>query len=272
MPSPPDCADLAGIRWNPDQYAKFSDHRLRPAIELLARVPLEAPRVIYDLGSGPGNVTRLIAKRWPAASICGVDNSPEMLRQAAATPSNIRWTEADVAAWTPPEAPDLLYANASLHWIDDHERQFPRLIRSLAPGGCLAVQMPLNWNTPSHRLMCETLANGGPNGAPLGTEELRRSLSRDWVGTASSYYDLLAACTRTLDIWETEYLQVLEGLDPVLEWVKGTGLRPVLNSLNEAERKLFLDEYSRRLREAYPTRANGRTLFPFRRLFLVACV
>jgi trans-aconitate 2-methyltransferase len=156
--------------------------------------------------------------------------------------------------------------------VEDHQALFPRLVGYLRGGGCLAVQMPLSWEAPSHRLMRETLANGGPNGQPLGTEELRRAMARKPVEDAEVYYNLLAARTPSLDIWATEYLQILEGDNPVLEWVKGTGLRPILNGLNDSERATFLAEYARRLRLAYPPKPDGRTLYPFRRLFLVALV
>jgi trans-aconitate 2-methyltransferase len=261
---------IAGTRWDPNQYLKFSDHRLRPALELLDRVPIQSPQVIYDLGCGSGQVTRLIAARWPSATVYGLDNSKEMLAQAAANPGNVQWIEADIRTWSPDTPPDLLYSNATMQWVEGHSDLFPRLIRFLQPGGCLAVQMPLSWAAPSHRLMRETLANGGADGKALGSEELRQAVARDWVQAAAVYYDLLAACSSSLDIWETEYLQLLEGDDPVLEWVKGTGLRPILNSLDDQARAIFLEEYARRLRVAYPVRASGHTLYPFRRLFMVA--
>ena len=134
------------------------------------------------------------------------------------------------------------------------------------------MQMPLSWAAPSHVLMRDTLANGGPGATALGTDELRRAVARKWVEDADVYYGLLAGYTRSLDIWETEYMQILEGEDPVLEWVKATGLRPILTGLDDRQRGLFLAEYARRLRAAYPVMADGRTLYPFRRLFLVAIV
>ena len=252
---------IAGTRWDPHQYLKFSDHRLRPAIELLDRVPLASPAVIYDLGCGSGQVTRIIAEQWPSATVYGLDNSKEMLAQAAAEPSKIHWIEADIRTWSPDEPPDLLYSNATLHWVEEHQKLFLRLVGFLKAGGCLAVQMPLSWEAPSHRLMRETLANGGPNGKALGTETLRHAVARKWVEDAAVYYDLLVGCTRSLDIWTTEYLQILEGDNPVLEWVKGTGLRPILNGLDDKEREVFLAEYARRLRATYPVRADGRTLY-----------
>jgi trans-aconitate 2-methyltransferase len=272
MTAPLHQGQVAGTRWDPAQYLKFGGQRLRPALELLDRIPVSSPRVIYDLGCGTGEVTRLIAERWPGATVYGLDNSAEMLAKAASEPSSVQWIEADIQDWQPGTAPDLIYSNATLQWVDGHPELFPRLLATLNPGGCLAVQMPQSWPMPSHRLMRETLETGGPDGAPLGSPELRQAVSRNWVAAAEVYYDLLVPRASDLDIWETEYLQVLTGDDPVLEWVKGTGLRPFLNGLGDDERAIFLEEYARRLREAYPVRADGRTLYPFRRLFIVATI
>lgn len=264
--------EVAGTSWDPNQYLKFADHRLRPALELLDRVPLQSSQIIYDLGCGTGQVTRLMAERWPAATVYGLDNSQEMLTKAATEPGRVQWIEADISTWSPDEPPDLLYSNATLQWVEGHQDLFPRLVSFLKPGGCLAVQMPLSWGAPSHQLMRETLANGGAHGNALGTAELRQAVARKWVEDAEVYYDLLEDQCRSLDIWETEYLQILAGDDPVLEWVKGTGLRPILNGLGGEERERFLAEYRQRLRTVYPTRANGHTLYPFRRLFMVVTV
>lgn len=261
---------VAGSRWDPAKYGIFADHRLRPALELLERVPLSDPRLIYDLGCGTGEITGIMANRWPGARVIGVDNSPQMLAKAATVSDEIAWVEADVANWQPDGAPDLIYSNATLQWLDDHDTLIPKLFGLLAPGGCLAVQMPMSWDLPSHRLMRETLAHGGPGGAPIGPAALREALDHVWVADAAHYFDLLSPNARSLDIWETEYLQVLEGDNPVLDWVSGTGLRPVLNGLDDADRAVFLSSYAAALREAYPQRANGQTLYPFRRLFMVA--
>jgi trans-aconitate 2-methyltransferase len=260
----------AGSSWDPTRYASFSDHRLRPALELLERVPLTAPQVIYDLGCGSGEITRLISNSWPNATVVGVDNSPEMLAKARSLSGAVRWIEADIAGWQPDEAPDLIYSNAALQWLDGHDALLPRLVDLLAPGGCLAVQMPQSWPSPSHRLMREALVNGGPGGTPIGPPALRQALDHVWVADASHYFDLLAPRSQSIDIWETEYLQILEGENPVLEWVSGTGLRPVLNGLTDEDRATFLTSYSARLLDAYPQRANGKTVYPFRRLFIVA--
>lgn len=260
----------AGTGWDPGQYARFSDHRLRPALELLARVPIAEASLVLDLGCGTGNVTRIVAERFPAARVVGLDSSPEMLEKASATPSRIEWVRGDIAEWEPERAPDLIYSNAALHWLGGHRTLFRRLFGALAPGGCLAVQMPLSHLQPSHVLMCETLANGGPGGDRLGDEALAAAAAREWLLDASGYYDLLAPQASALDIWETEYLHRLEGEDAVLEWVRATGLRPVLNGLTGADLERFLEVYRERLCEAYPRRADGTTVYPFPRLFLVA--
>ena len=253
------------MSWDPQLYLKFSDHRARPALDLLARVPLDAPRLAVDLGCGAGNVTRAIAARWPQATVWGVDSSKAMLVKAAQAPSRIRWIEADVGKWNPRKEPDLIYSNATLHWILDHDVLFPRLFGALNAGGCLAVQMPRNWNAPSHRLMREALDD-----LKLGSAGLKRYVGRVWVEDPHFYYDLLAPRAKSLDVWETEYQHVLEGDDPVLEWVRSTGLRPILEELNPKEKAAYLEEYAGRLRKAYPKRTDGRTLYPFRRLFIVA--
>lgn len=259
----------ARTRWDPGQYHKFSDHRLRPALELLDRVPIAEASLVYDLGCGSGNVTRLIARRFAGARVVGVDLSNEMLTRATVAPGRVEWTQADIADWKPEREPDLIYSNAAMHWIDDHPRLFPKLLGFVAPGGCLAVQMPLSFSMPSHVLMRETLADGGVNGTQLGSEALAAAVARKWVLDAGEYYDLFAPEAAAIDVWETEYLQRLEGDDPVLEWVKATGLRPILNGLESTECERFIEVYRERLRAAYPRRAGGHTLYPFRRLFMV---
>jgi len=250
--------------WNPQQYLRFADQRRRPAIDLLARIGLDAPRRVYDLGCGAGNVTRLLAERWPAARVTGVDSSRAILDKARTEAPAIEWIEADLSTWRPDAPPDLIYSNAALHWLDDHRRLFPALFRSLAPGGTLAVQMPRNHQAQSHTGMAEA-ARSGPWRAKL--EPLLRESP---VMAPAGYYDIFAAEGVRADIWEVEYLQLLEGEDALVEWTKGTALKPLLDALGEPERGRFLADYKARMRAAYPRRADGITLFPFRRLFIVA--
>ena len=252
------------MAWNPDQYLKFAAPRLRPAVDLLARVPLTAPGSIFDLGCGAGNVTRLLAERWPHAAVTGVDDSASMLAKAAQENPGIAWVQQSVATWRAPEPADLIYSNAALHWLPDHASLFPTLLQQLAPGGVLAVQMPRNFDAPSHRLIDDTV-RAGPWHARLAA-----MIGASPVAEPAVYYDLLTPRVAQLDIWETEYLQVLEGADPVKEWTKGTWLKQFLDALPPDERAPFEADYAARLRIAYPPRSDGRTLFPFRRLFMVA--
>ena len=256
--------------WDPDLYARFSSHRLRAAAELLARVPLESPRLVFDLGCGAGDSTRLLARRWPRAVVRGIDNSPDMLARARSEDGAVEWIEADVEKWVPDSPPGLVFANASLHWTEGHDALFPRLAGFLAPGGALAAQMPLSRDLPSHVLMREVLASCGPGGGPVGSEPLRREISRRRVLDPADYFDLLAPLAASLDVWETEYVHVLRGEDPVFAWVSATGLRPVLGGLSRNDLSRFLAAYRPALRSAYPRRPDGSTLYPFRRRFMVA--
>ena len=288
------------VSWDPDQYRRFASQRLRPALELMARIDHDAPSTVYDLGCGPGEITRLLAARWPAARVHGIDSSESMLEKARAGAggekasgaqalTTVTFELGDLAAWRAPEPASVLFSNAAYHWIPNHREVFPRLLSSLQPGGALAVQMPMSWDLPSHQAMREVLELGRSGGAPpgvvtttpsgadigardraFGSRELRDAMNRKPLLETAEYYDLLRADAAQVDIWETEYLQVLEGEDAVLEWVSGTGLRPILDGLVGEERESFLDRYRSRLRELYPRRADGRTLFPFRRLFLYA--
>jgi len=252
------------MAWDPTQYLKFADHRLRPAIDLLNRIDVAEPGEVVDLGAGAGNVTRLIKMRWPTARVTGVDTSPEMLAKAAAAAPEITWVLADLGRWRPERPVDVIYSNAALHWLEGHDTLFPALLSSLAPGGVLAVQMPRNFSAPSHTSMAEA-SRAGPWRAKV--EPLLRPSP---TGDPALYYGLLASRAAALDIWETEYLQVLDGENPVKEWTKGTWLRPLLAALDEPDRSGFEAAYGALVARAYPPHADGRTLFPFRRLFIIA--
>jgi trans-aconitate 2-methyltransferase len=250
--------------WGPAKYLEFAGHRLRPALDLLARVPLASPAVVHDLGCGAGNVTRLLLERWPAAAVIGVDGSAAMLAAARAATPEVTWVQADIGSWPSPRPADVVFSNAALHWLDDHPALFPRLVDRLTRGGALAVQMPRNHGAPSHTEMVAA-AETGP-----WRERLRPALRARPVAEPAVYHDILAPHVSRLDIWETEYLHLLEGDNPIVEWTRGSALTPLLDALEEPERSGFLAEYSARIARAYPRRADGRTLFPFRRLFIVA--
>jgi trans-aconitate 2-methyltransferase len=251
------------VAWDPEIYLTFAAERTRPAAELLARVPLKAPRRAIDLGCGPGNSTALLAARWPQAEIEGLESSPEMLAKAKASGVRAKWIAGEVETWQPDAPYDVVFSNATLHWIAGHRVLLPRLMGFVAEGGALAFQVPRNFHFPSHVLMRD-VAESGPWAQKLtGARRIN-------VEEPETVFDILAPLAKSLDIWETSYLHVLEGEDPVLDWVSGTGLRPFLAPLDASEREAFLADYRARLRQAYPRRADGKTLFPFKRLFAVA--
>ena len=252
------------MSWDPDLYHRFATERLRPSADLLAWIPLAAPAAIVDLGCSAGESTTLLAGRWPEAEITALESSTRMLELARASGVAARWVEADLADWTPAVAPVLIYSNAVFHWLDDHERLLLRLLGQLAPGGVLAVQMPLNHATPSHRCVAETIA-AGPWRARL------TPLWRDRpVGEPETYRDGFQELAANVEIWETTYHHVLDGDNPVAEWVRGTTLSPLLAALGPDDADAFYVDCAGRLARAYLVRADGTTVLAFRRLLIIA--
>jgi len=257
------------VAWDPSQYLQYAGERLRPAVDLLARVPLECPRAVIDLGCGAGNVTRLLAERWPDASITGVDNDAAMLARArsALDDPRVAFVAGDLATWTPPAPVDLVYSNAALHWIGDHDRVFARLAGMLAPAGVLAVQMPRNFGEPSHRAVADLATSGRWRGL------LGALVRKAPVDGPETYLRRLAPLCASVDVWETIYLQRLaareDGEHPVVAFVSGTWLVPYFAALGDA-RAAFLDDYRALIERAYAREVDGSALFPFRRLFIVA--
>ena len=249
--------------WNPSTYLAFADERTRPAAELLARIAEDAPQRVIDLGCAPGNSTALLRARWPHAHLEGLDSSPEMLVKARQSGVEADWIQADVGAWSATGAYDVIFSNAALQWLGDHPALVPRLLGAARPGGTFAFQVPHNMDAPSHALMRETAADGPWTGKLKGIREISILAPQD-------YYGILAPHAASVDIWETEYLHVLQGEDAVYHWVSGTGLRPFVNALAGAARDAFIAAYQQKLATAYPRHSDGATLFPFKRLFVVA--
>lgn len=260
--------------WDPAQYLKFAGERMRPAADLMTRVPLAAPRSIVDLGCGTGNVTRMLAQRWPGAAITGVDSSAAMLQRAAeeAMPERrIAWEQADLRAWTPPPdapPPELIYSNAALHWVDNHATLFPRLLGFVARGGVLAVQMPDQAGAPSHVAMQQTASE------PRWRNRLSAAVRPVPVAPLADCFGWLDRAAAAFDGWTCEYLHVLpsapDGEHPVVAWTRGTALSTFLEPLDHYEQIDFVRDYRQRIAQTYPPLADGRVLFPFRRQFFVA--
>jgi trans-aconitate 2-methyltransferase len=250
------------VRWDPLQYRRFADHRDRPFHELVIRVGAEQPRRVVDLGCGTGELTLTLARRWPQAEIVGLDSSAEMIERAPSDGS-VRFAQMPAESFSA-RGVDVLLSNAMLQWVPRHQELLIRWADQLEPGGWLAFQVPGNFGAPSHRLMRELAESA--LWAPQLAGVLRHG---DAVAEPADYLDLFASRGWSVDAWQTEYEQVLDGPDPVLEWVRGTGLRPVLAALDGADGARFEAEYAAALRRAYPPRAYG-TVFGFRRIFCVA--
>jgi trans-aconitate 2-methyltransferase len=250
------------MRWDPAQYGRFANERNRAFIDLTARIEADAPRHIVDIGCGPGYLTGLLAKRWPHAVVQGIDSSPEMIAAAADVPG-VSFSIGDAADWQPTDDVDVVVSNAALQWVPRHQQLMSQWASALPSGGWLAVQVPGNFDSPSHTLM-RSLAD-----TERWAPELRNVIHHtDAVGPTQSYAAVLLDAGLVADVWETTYLHVLQGEDPVLEWVRGTGLRPLLAELSPRDAEEFAAAYAAKLREAYRPGRHG-TVFPFRRIFAV---
>jgi trans-aconitate 2-methyltransferase len=249
--------------WDPRQYEQFAAPRRRPFLDLVARVAAAAPRHVVDLGCGSGATTELLAQRWPAAQVEGIDSSPEMIAAAPAT-SRVTFSVGDVAAWTPAADVDVIVSNATLQWVPGHRDLLTRWAAALPAGGWLAFQVPGNFAAPSHTLM-RALATSPRWSRVLGGV-LRHE---DAVAAPLEYAALLQSAGLEVDVWETTYVHLLDGPDPVLAWVRGTALRPVMAALPADEFAVFEADLAAQLRDAYPATEHG-TPFPFRRIFAVA--
>jgi trans-aconitate 2-methyltransferase len=256
--------DAMAHEWDAGHYLRFADARTLPATDLLSRIELAAPSRVVDLGCGPGNSTAPLQARWPNAQVTGIDSSAELLAAARRDHPGIDFVAADIAAWQAPQPCDVVFANASLQWVGGHDRLVPRLFGQVAPGGVLAVQMPRNHDFATHRLMRQTAAEGKWRDRLAGAREPSP------VKPPEFYYDLLAPRAAHFTIWETNYIQVMDGVLAIIAWLHGTGLRPFLARLTEAERPVFLERYAALLADAYPAQADGKILLPYPRLFFIA--
>jgi trans-aconitate 2-methyltransferase len=254
--------------WRPDQYLLFEEKRTRPCRDLAGRIRVDRVRIAIDLGCGTGTSTMVLAERWPDASIAGLDSSSSMLERARSDSPQREWLQGDIAEWANADLGtyDLIFSNAAMHWVDDHAAVYPRLLARVAPGGALAIQVPYNLDSPAHVVMREVATS------PNWRAKFPAGGVRQWfVHEAGFYYDLFAASASMIDIWETTYMQVMANAAAIAEWYKGTGMRPFLDALaSEADRAAFIAAYVEGIRSAYEIRADGRVLFPFRRLFLIA--
>ena len=249
--------------WEPQTYLRYADIRFRAGLDLIARIPKLDYSTIYDLGCGTGYLTHILAETFRGSHVAGIDSSPEMLAEARREFPLLNWEQGDIRSWLPPAPPDLIYTNAALQWVPDHQTLLPSLLSKVRERGVLAMQVPRHFDSPSH----------------LGLQDL--VMQSEWRATLEplllkpvpppeTYWSWLAPHARNLDVWETIYLQVLEGKDPVVNFMRGTALRPFLSVLPEDQAAKFVEAFSQRMAAAYPPQASGQTLFPFRRLFLVA--
>lgn len=251
------------MTWSAEQYARFEDERTRPVRDLVAAIGRDDVRTAVDLGCGPGNSTEVLAARYPAATVRGLDSSADMIRAARERLPGIAFELADIADWRAPAPVDVILANASLQWLPQHASLYPRLVAQLGEGGCLAVQTPDNLAEPAHRIAREVAARRPWSG------KLAHVAHPDRHG-AEWYYALLRPLCARVDVWRTTYFHALQDHDAIVEWFKGSALQPYLAPLDAQEQQAFLAAYRRGIADAYPSLADGTTLLPFPRLFLVA--
>lgn len=254
------------MSWSAKQYVAFEDERTRPACDLLAAIPSVDARSAIDIGCGPGNSTELLVERFTNAAVRGVDSSTDMIEAARKRLPQVQFDTVDIGTWNDSGPFDVIFANAVLQWLPDHATLLPSLAARLTQGGSLAIQMPDNLNEPSHRLMREVAADG-----PWASKLADAAGQRTEMASASDYYSMLRPhCTR-VDVWRTIYHHPLAGgASGVVEWFKGSGLRPFLEPLDDAEKAQYLKQYQAAIEQAYPTLSDGSVLLPFPRLFIVA--
>ncbi|MBD2774778.1 trans-aconitate 2-methyltransferase [Iningainema sp. BLCCT55] len=251
--------------WNPNLYLQFANERTRPSLDLIARIAISNPQRIIDLGCGPGNSTEMLRQRWSKADITGLDSSPEMIAAASKAYPEAKWVLADVATWTADATFDIVFSNATLHWVPNHATLFAHLLEQVTPNGVLAVQMPTHFHSPVHQLMYEIADD------PAWQNLMHKAKNTLVNEKPSFYYDVLQPKASRIDIWETEYHHVMDSHESILQWISGTSLRLFLEALESSEQKhQFQEMLLAGVRGAYPRQKDDRVLFPFRRLFIIA--
>jgi trans-aconitate 2-methyltransferase len=252
--------------WNPSTYLEFAAYRARPAEELIAQIDITVPGAIFDLGCGPGTLTRKLKDRWPARPVTGLDSSKEMLTEARKKfpAGDIAWEHADISAWAPPSPPAMIFANAALHWVPDHKNLFPRLMACVAPGGIFAMQMPMTDGALYHVCTQRVLEK------PRWRDRLAGVHSHEHPKAADFYYDAVCPTAARIDIWEGHYHHVMRDSQGVTAWASGTTLVPYLTVLTDDEKQAFLEDYTAVVTDAYPPQSDGKVLFTMRRVFMVA--
>ncbi len=251
--------------WNPREYLRFGDERTRPALDLAFRIAVESPTAVVDLGCGPGNSTAVLAGRWPQARVLGLDSSAEMIAAARAAYPHVEWQILGIAQWSPEVPFDVVFSNAALQWLPDHGPLIERLFGFVAPGGALAFQIPSATYAEVRSLIHE-IARQEP-----WAERMRGPLGVLTMEPPGFYYDCLVPQARSVDLWETEYVHLMESPSSIVEWIASTGLRPFLDALaTDGERDEFVARLRERVAHAYPAQRDGRLLFPFRRTFVIA--
>jgi trans-aconitate 2-methyltransferase len=251
--------------WDPGSYLKFEDYRTRPSVDLVSHIRVADPRDVIDLGCGPGNSTQVLRSRWPRARVVGLDSSAEMITAAREAHPDQEWALGDIAMWSSTTPFDVVFSNAALQWVGDHEALLPRLFGQVAPGGALGIQLPAAMYA-SIRGMIHEVADD-----PEWSSRMEPARAALTIEAPCVYYDLLAPLARSVDVWETEYHHVLESPSAIIEWISSTGLRPFLDELDsDDERERFTAILLERVKDGYPYQADGKVLFPFRRIFVVA--
>jgi trans-aconitate 2-methyltransferase len=251
--------------WNPILYAKFESERMRAARDLLAQVPLASADLVYDLGCGPGNSAELLLRRFPDARTIGLDTSDAMLAQARMRARKAHFIKQDIKGWAPDDRPDLIFANAALQFLPDHDKLFPRLVSYLAPGGVFAAQMPNTARESSHALMRMVAAEG-----PWSSRLVPIAKTQPMISSFEDYYEWLRPVASRIDMWMTTYVHAFDGPEAIADWFAGSTLQPFLEWLSDDERCEFLGRYREGLRDAYPAQSDGRVLLAYPRLFIVA--